>query len=81
MNNVLIALSERIVSASSLDKQAEKESFLSAISKLRKDLIDANPYLPTYDQRTSELVSLGRWPSIVTETHIDSAIKVARETT
>lgn len=65
MNNVLTALSERIVSAaSSRDKQAEKESFLSAISKIRKDLIDANPYLPTYDQRTSELVSLVDGPAL-----------------
>ncbi|KIM24977.1 hypothetical protein M408DRAFT_225726 [Serendipita vermifera MAFF 305830] len=49
------ALSERINSASGTNKQADKEEFLSGISKLRKDLIDATPYLPTYDQRTSEL--------------------------
>lgn len=49
------AVSDRITNTASSYSQAHKEELISGVSKLRKDLIDATPYLPTYDQRQSEL--------------------------
>ncbi|KAG8814196.1 hypothetical protein FRC17_001253 [Serendipita sp. 399] len=46
---------DRITSHSTSPTLNQKEDLLSSISKLRKDLNDATPFLPTYDQRQSEL--------------------------
>jgi hypothetical protein len=51
-----IALSETVAQQIDGIKPVEKEVILSGIAKLRKDLIDATPYLPSFDRRQSELV-------------------------
>ncbi|KAG8771214.1 hypothetical protein FRC16_005979 [Serendipita sp. 398] len=49
------ALSDRITSQTATPTLSQKEELLSSVAKLRKDLNDATPFLPTYDQRQSEL--------------------------
>ncbi|KAG8765919.1 hypothetical protein FRC15_006695 [Serendipita sp. 397] len=50
-----LALSDRITSQTATPTLNQKEQLLSSVAKLRKDLNDATPFLPTYDQRQSEL--------------------------
>jgi hypothetical protein len=55
-------LSQRItdISANNGQKDASREELMASLAKLRKELIDATPFLPSYDQRQSELVSIWR---------------------
>jgi hypothetical protein len=53
---ISIALSETVTQQLNGTKPIEKDVVLSGISKLRKDLLDATPYLPSFDRRQSELV-------------------------
>lgn len=53
----MLALGERLSSIEGTISPVEKQEINGKIAKLRKDLIDATPYLPSYDQRVCELVS------------------------
>ncbi|CAG8745698.1 12778_t:CDS:2, partial [Acaulospora colombiana] len=48
-------LSETVSQQLNGTKPVEKDALLSNIAKLRKDLLDATPYLPSFDRRQSEL--------------------------
>ncbi|PVF96928.1 TBCC-domain-containing protein [Serendipita vermifera] len=49
------ALSETVSQQLTGTTPVEKDAILSKIAKLRKDLLDATPYLPSFDRRQSEL--------------------------
>jgi hypothetical protein len=56
----LSALSQRIAdfTTSSGNRDLAREELMTAVARLRKELVEATPYLPSYDQRQSELVNI-----------------------
>lgn len=55
----LSALSQRIAdfTISTGNRDTSREELMTAVAKLRRELVEATPYLPSYDQRQSELVN------------------------
>jgi hypothetical protein len=60
------ALSQRIAdfTIGTENKDTGREELMTAVARLRKELVEATPYLPSYDQRQSELVNIRLNPVI-----------------